>query len=99
MTSPTSNELVPVSFVRTGLLPSSLEADSSRSSAAKGTGFWHSRRLPITISLVLAVAGVLLGSIWFGFAAVLPLLYVAPCLVMAAMCMRGNRCSHESGSR
>ncbi len=39
---------------------------------------------------ILAVAGVALGSIWLGFAALVPLLYTLPCLVMIAICMKGR---------
>ena len=39
---------------------------------------------------LLAAAGLVLGSSILGFAAILPLLYILPCLVMAAMCMRGH---------
>ena len=39
---------------------------------------------------VLAVAGLALGSSLLGFAAILPLLFILPCLVMAVMCMKGH---------
>ena len=39
---------------------------------------------------LLAIAAVALGSIVLGFAAILPLLYILPCLVMMVMCMRGH---------
>ena len=41
-------------------------------------------------AVILAVAGLVLGSSILGFAAILPLLYILPCLFMAAMCMRGH---------
>ena len=41
-------------------------------------------------ALALAVAGLFLGGAWWGFAAVLPLLYVLPCAAMMAMCMKGH---------
>ena len=44
----------------------------------------------LVAAAVLAVAGLALGSSLLGFAAMLPLLYVLPCLVMLGMCMKGN---------
>jgi len=35
---------------------------------------------------------------WFGFAAVLPLLYLFPCLAMMAMCMKGMKSTGPEGS-
>ncbi len=43
------------------------------------------------VSVVLAVAAAALGSAWLGFAAVLPFLYLLPCLAMVAMCMKGMK--------
>lgn len=39
---------------------------------------------------LLAVAALALGSAVLGFAAILPLLYILPCAVMMAMCMKGH---------
>ena len=39
---------------------------------------------------LLAIAAVALGSTVLGFAAILPLLFILPCLVMMTMCMRGH---------
>ena len=39
---------------------------------------------------VLIVAGLALGSSLLGFAAMLPFLFVLPCLVMLGMCMKGS---------
>ena len=39
---------------------------------------------------LLAVAALWLGSAMLGFAAILPLLFLLPCAVMMAMCMRGH---------
>lgn len=49
---------------------------------------------------LLAVAALVLGSAVLGFAAILPLLFILPCLVMAAMCMKGHgkAGSSESGN-
>src|SRR3546814_6422298 len=52
----------------------------------------------IATSVVLAVGAVILGSLWLGLAAVLPLIYVLPCLAMAAMCMEGSE-EHTSELR
>lgn len=41
-------------------------------------------------AVVLAVGGLALGSSILGFAAILPLLFILPCLVMAVMCMKGH---------
>ena len=51
----------------------------------------------LALSVVLAIAAAVLGSIWFGIAAVLPFLYVAPCLAMAAMCMKGMKGNSAAG--
>ena len=37
----------------------------------------------------LGAIGVAAGWHWFGFAAVLPLLYLLPCVAMMAFCMKG----------
>ena len=58
------------------------------------------RKWLVAVGIALAVAAAVFGSIWFGFAAVLPLLYVLPCLAMLAMCMKGMKGmkrSEESG--
>ena len=48
------------------------------------------RRDRYALALTLAAAGLFLGGAWWGFAAVLPLLYVLPCAAMMAMCMKGH---------
>ncbi len=49
--------------------------------------------------VVLALGAAVFGSVWFGVAAVLPLLYVLPCLAMMAMCMKCmRRTSEPNGS-
>lgn len=53
----------------------------------------------ILASVVLALGAAVFGSVWFGIAAVLPLLYVLPCLAMMAMCMKCmRRTSDTNGS-
>jgi hypothetical protein len=39
---------------------------------------------------VLGIIAFFAGWRWFGTAAVLPLLYILPCVAMMAMCMRGR---------
>lgn len=39
---------------------------------------------------LLAIAALALGSALLGFAAILPLLFILPCLAMMTMCMRGH---------
>lgn len=53
----------------------------------------------ILASMVLALGAAVFGSVWFGIAAVLPLLYVVPCLIMMGMCMKMmRRTSDTNGS-
>lgn len=60
-------------------------------SGCGGKGLIAGRNTWLLIAaIVLAVAGLALGSSILGFAAILPLLFVLPCLVMAAMCMKGH---------
>ena len=49
-------------------------------------------------ALVMGGAAFGLGWAWLGFAAVLPLLYVLPCLAMFAMCMKGMGSNRGAGS-
>lgn len=57
------------------------------------------RKWLVAGGVAFAIAAAVFGSIWFGFAAMLPLLYVLPCLAMLAMCMKGMKStgSGESG--
>ena len=61
-------------------------------SAGKG----RRRKWMLALGVVLALAALALGSIWLGFAAILPFLYVLPCLAMVAMCMRKSGTSTET---
>lgn len=54
------------------------------------------RRGLYALAFVLVAAGLALGGAWWGFAAVLPLLYVLPCAAMLAMCMKGHGGSGQS---
>ena len=77
----------------TGIAPVSGAAQpEKRESGCGGKGSLIAGRNKwfLIVAVVLAVAGLVLGSSILGFAAILPLLYVLPCLFMAAMCMRGH---------
>ena len=53
-------------------------------------GYLTGRRGLYALALIAAAAGLVLGGAWWGFAAILPLLYVLPCAAMMAMCMKGH---------
>ena len=78
----TSTALVPVGRPA---LPAASTAGSCGSIASRR------KQIPwlLVASIALAVAAALLGSALLGFAAVLPFLYLLPCLAMTAMCMKG----------
>lgn len=79
-------------------------ADNSRGTPRRPVGPWTATRhylrdrrgLFVALAFVLAVAGLALGGAWWGFAAVLPLLYVLPCAAMLAMCMKGHGGSEQN---
>ena len=72
-----------------------LHAKGAAKPENKGCGSparWSTRnKWLIASSVVLALGAGVLGSVWFGLAAVLPLLYLLPCLAMLAMCMKGMK--------
>ena len=47
-------------------------------------------RRALFVAVAVGSAALIFGWGWFGFAAILPLLYVLPCAAMMAMCMRGH---------
>lgn len=49
-------------------------------------------------SVALVVAAAIFGSGWLTLAAVLPLLYLLPCLAMAVMCMKGMSKQKSDGA-
>ena len=61
--------------------------------------FLPSGRSRLALILILAAAGLAAGGAWFGIAAILPLLYVLPCVAMMAMCMKGHGSSNASTAK
>lgn len=88
MSIPSSRALVPVAAT------AARSDDVAEGSCSAGIG--RRRKWLLAISAVLALAALALGSMWLGFAAILPFLYVLPCLAMVAMCMRKSGTSTES---
>lgn len=78
------------------------QASTTEGSAQKSCATparWSARKKwLIAASVVLAVGAAILGSVWLGLAAVLPLLYLLPCLAMVAMCMKGGKGSSAEHS-
>jgi len=52
--------------------------------------YLEGRRGHYALALMLAAVGLVFSGAWWGFAAILPLLYVLPCAAMMAMCMKGH---------
>jgi hypothetical protein len=71
-------------------------AVTARSSHADGV----SRRFggPLLVTAALGMIALFTGWKWFGASAALPLLYILPCAVMMAMCMRGHGASGSSST-
>ena len=83
MTGSTATALVPVRA-----MPEPAKRESgcgAKRSAMAGRTKWL-----ILAAVALAAGGLALGSSVLGFAAILPLLYTLPCLLMVAMCMKGS---------
>ena len=76
--------------------PSSVQAARTETSGTCATGLGKRRKWALALVAVLAAGGLLLGSMWPGFTAILPFLYVLPCLLMLAMCMRKGNSSQGS---
>ena len=88
MNIPSSRALVPVSATA---------STSNKKSGVSCSGVSSQRRKwLLAASAVLALAALAFGSMWLGFAAIFPFLYVLPCLAMLAMCMRKNGTSTET---
>jgi cystathionine beta-lyase family protein involved in aluminum resistance len=83
MNGPTSTPLV--------LTAASAGKKQKAGGCSEAGSFLSGRRKWFVIAAALiAAAAVAFGSALLGFAAVLPLLFLLPCLVMAAMCVRGH---------
>ena len=52
-------------------------------------GWLRSKRIAVVAAAAFAVAAIAFGSAWFGFAAILPLLYFLPCAAMVYFCSKG----------
>ena len=99
-----STVLVPVAQARATELQVSGQAQDASGfpkrgggCGSRGSGGFGKRKWLIAASIALAVAAAVLGSVWFGIAAVLPLLYLAPCVAMVAMCMKKGNGGTPSG--
>jgi len=74
----------------TNALASPRAAAGQTGPVAVASHYLGGRRGLWVFALTLAAAGLFLGGAWWGFAAILPLLYVLPCAAMMAMCMKGH---------
>lgn len=81
MKTSTSTALVPVAPAQA--------ADTMQGCGRTGGAMSRRSKWLIFAAAALAIAGLVTGSVLFGFAAVLPLLYTLPCAIMVAMCMFG----------
>lgn len=54
-------------------------------------GWLRSKRIAVVAAVAFAVAAIAFGSAWFGFAAILPLLYFLPCAAMVYFCSKGMK--------
>jgi hypothetical protein len=64
---------------------------SSYHSTDQGSGSWLSRRRGLVLGGAVIVAGIAfaLSQHWLAVAALTPLLFLLPCVVMMFMCMKG----------
>ena len=76
--------------------PSAGQTAKAETSGSCSTAFGKRRKWLLALVAVLTAAGLILGSMWLGFAAILPFLYVLPCLLMLAICMRKGNSSQGS---
>lgn len=76
----------------TALVPIAPAAEPEKSAGCGGKRSLLAGRVKwlVLAAAALAIAGLALGSGVLGLAAILPLLYVLPCLLMLAMCMKGH---------
>ena len=76
--------------------PSAGQTAKAETSGSCSTAFGKRRKWLLVLAVALAAGGLLLGSRWPGFTAILPFLYLLPCLLMLAMCMRKGNSSQGS---
>ena len=68
----------------------SMPTAGAASSTPKRFGWLRDRRRAAVLAAVaFTAAAIAFGSTWFGFAAILPLLYLLPCAAMLYFCRRG----------
>ena len=70
--------------------------ENTTSSWAAAAGRHLRERRSMYAILLVAGLGLALGGAWWGFAAILPFVYVLPCAAMMAMCMRGHGASGQA---
>ena len=66
-----------------------VSAAGAASSTPKRFGSLRGGRAAVLAAVALAIAAIAFGSAWFGFAAILPLLYLLPCAAMLYFCQKG----------
>lgn len=89
MTNQACKALVPVA---------SSEAPASDQSCCRiGVRSARSKWLMVAAA-ALAITGLITGSALFGFAAIAPILYLAPCLIMCGMCLFGMKKGQAASS-
>jgi len=88
-----STALVPVRESRSLLVPRE-NLDGSGAVPKRG---WNRMTWVWMAAAALAILAAAVGSVWLGFAALLPLLYTLPCLLMLGVCMK-NMGGTGSGS-
>jgi hypothetical protein len=74
---------------------------TARPAPAKAPSWLSSRRGMFVITAIAGIAALASGWYWLGFAAIAPLLFLLPCAVMMAFCMKGmgnseGQCSEKS---
>lgn len=65
---------------------------------AEHSGLLRGKRWPLAVIATLSILGVVIAAAFAGFAVILPLLYIVPCILMLALCMRGKGSDPTSDS-